>query len=155
VNNLFDSPGFLGTKAPFHADVTLMLILATAGLFTIGWRLAVRKRYKAHRRVQTSTVVLNTLIVLWAMIGSFIIHILPGIPGKLNEGDYAVTTVHALTGMLGLVLGLFIVLRGNKLVPKTLQFKNYKLFMRTSYVLYLFDTLMGGIVYCLVYIYGI
>ena len=73
----------------------------------------------------------------------------------MNEGDYAVTTIHALVGMVGMVLGVFIVLRGNKLVPKALQFKNYKLFMRTSYVIYLLATLLGLIVYILVYVYGI
>jgi uncharacterized membrane protein YozB (DUF420 family) len=89
------------------------------------------------------------------MIGSFLIHILPGIPAKLNQGDYAVTTVHALVGLVGMVLGIFIVLRGNNLVPKALRFKNYKFFMRTSYDLYMLATLLGVIVYITVYVYGI
>jgi uncharacterized membrane protein YozB (DUF420 family) len=148
-------PGFLGTRATFRSDVTLILILVTAVLFTIGWRLAVRKRYEAHRWVQTLAVILNTLVVTFTMISSFLMHILPGIPGKLNEGDYAVTTVHALIGMAGLVLGVFVVLRANKLVPKALRFGNYKLFMRISYCLYMLATLLGVVVYIVVYVYGI
>jgi uncharacterized membrane protein YozB (DUF420 family) len=117
--------------------------------------LAVRKRYEAHRWVQTSAVILNTIVILFTMISSFLIHILPGIPGKLNEGDYALTTVHALVGTVGMLLGVFIVLRGNKLVPKALRFRNYKLFMRTSYALYMLATFLGVIVYITVYVYGI
>jgi len=155
MNGLLNGPGFLGTNAPFRVDVTLILILVSAVLFTIGWRLAVRKRYEAHRWVQTSAVILNTMVILFTMISSFLIHILPGIPGKLNEGDYALTTVHALVGTVGMLLGVFIVLRGNKLVPKALRFKNYKLFMRTSYALYMLATFLGVIVYITVYVYGI
>jgi uncharacterized membrane protein YozB (DUF420 family) len=155
MNGLLNGPGFLGTNAPFRVDVTLILILVSAVLFTIGWRLAVRKRYEAHRWVQTSAVILNTIVILFTMISSFLIHILPGIPGKLNEGDYALTTVHALVGTVGMLLGVFIVLRGNKLVPKALRFKNYKLFMRTSYALYMLATFLGVIVYITVYVYGI
>ena len=152
---LLTGPGFLGTKATFRSDVTLILILVTAVLFIIGGRLAAGKHYESHRWVQTSAVVLNTLGVLFTMISSFLIHILPGIPGKLNVGDYAVTTVHALVGMVCLILGVFIVLRGNGLVPKALRFENYKLFMRTSYALYMLATLLGAGVYILVYVYGI
>ena len=155
MNSLFNGRGFLGTNAPFHSDFALILILVTAVLFTIGWRLAIRKRYEAHRWVQTSAVILNTIVVLITMISSFMVHILPGIPGKLNESLYWITTVHALVGMVGLVLGVFVVLRGNKLVPKALRFENYKLFMRTSYALYMLATLLGVVVYIDMYVYGL
>jgi hypothetical protein len=97
---------------------------------------------------------LNTIVVLAVMIASFIIYILPGIPGKLLEGTYGVTTFHAFIGALGLFLGVFVVLRANGLVPKRFRFKNYKLFMRTSYVLYMLATLVGVIVYIAVYVGG-
>jgi len=155
MNGLLNGPGFLGTNAPVHADVALILILVSAVLFTFGWRLAVRKRYKVHQWVQTSAVILSTIVILFMMINSFLIHILPGIPGKLNQGDYALTTVHALVGSVAMLLGIFIVLRANKLVPKALRFRNYKRFMRTSYVLYMLATFLGVIVYITVYVFGI
>lgn len=148
---IFKDPGFLGTKAHLYSDVTLILILISAALFTIGWQLAVHKRYQAHRWVQTSAVILNALVVLIVMIGSFIKNIVPGIPGKLNETPYWVPTIHAIIGITGLVLGVFVDLRGNNLVPKTLQFSNYKLFMRTSYALYMLATLAGVVVYIVLY----
>jgi hypothetical protein len=39
------------------------------------------------------------------------------------------------------------VLRANGLVPKPLQFSNYRLFMRTSYALYMLATVLGVLVY--------
>jgi uncharacterized membrane protein YozB (DUF420 family) len=155
MNNFLNRPGFLGTHAPFISDLTLILILLTAILFTIGWRLAKHKHFVAHRWIQTVTACLNAIVVLGVMIRSFVAHILPGIPGKLLQGDYAVTMVHAFVGMTAFLLGIFVVLRANKLVSKPLRFKNYKAFMRTSYALYMLATLLGVIVYLEVYVFGI
>ena len=150
-----DSPGFLGTRAPFRSDVTLVLMLLSAVLLTIGWRLAVRKRYEAHRRVQTAAVILNTLVILASMIPSFVVSILPGIPRKLGEGSYGITTLHALFGSVVMLFGIFVVLRGYNLVPKAVRFNNYKLVMRTSYALYMLTTLMGAALYVIVFVYGV
>lgn len=155
MKNFLNRPGFLGTHAPFISDLSLVLILLTAILFTIGWQLARHKHYKAHRWVQTVAATINAIVVLSVMIYSFVTHILPGIPAKLLEGDYAVTTVHAGVGTIGLVLGIFVVLRANELVPEAWRFSNYKLFMRTSYVLYMLATLLGVTVYVLAFVLGI
>jgi uncharacterized membrane protein YozB (DUF420 family) len=153
--NFVNGPGFLGTHAPFISDLTLILIIITAILFTIGWQLARHKHFEAHRWVQTSSASLNAVVVLVVMIRSFVLHILPGIPAKLLQGDYAVTTVHALIGATGLLLGIFVVLRGNGLVPQALRFRKYKPFMRTAYALYMTATLLGVIVYTEAFIIGI
>ncbi len=155
MGSFLDNLGFFGTKAPVRSDITLLLILTTAILFTIGWRLAVSRKFEAHRWVQTVTATLNALVVILSMIPVFMVYIFPGIPGKLLEGDYGLSTTHALVGAIGLILGIFIVLRANKLVPQSLRFNNYKLFMRTSYVLYITATLLGVVVYVLVYVLGI
>jgi hypothetical protein len=57
----------------------------------------------SSRWVQTITACLKDLVVLITMISFFMINILPGIPGKLNQGSYAVMTLHGLAGMIGLV----------------------------------------------------
>jgi len=155
LKEFLNQPGFLGTQAKLLSDLSLILILLTAILFTIGWQLARHKHYEAHRWVQTVTACLNALVVITVMINSYITHILPGIPGKLLQGDYAVTTVHAIVGMIGLLLGIFVVLRANQLVPKSLRFKKYKPFMRTSYALYMTATFLGVIVYLLAFVFGI
>jgi uncharacterized membrane protein YozB (DUF420 family) len=155
MNNFLNGPGFLGTHASLRSDITLVLIIISSILFTIGWQLAIRKHFVTHRWVQTAAATMNAIVVLISMISSFIIYILPGIPSKLNEGSYGITTLHASIGAIGLLLGIFVVLRGNELVPKALRFSNYKLFMRTSYALYMLATLGGVIVYIFVYMMGI
>jgi uncharacterized membrane protein YozB (DUF420 family) len=147
-------PGFLGTEATFGADLALVLILISSTLLTIGWQLAVHKRFNIHRWVQTSAVIINAAVVIVVMIGSFWGYTLPQIPDRFSEPAVWVTVVHACIGMIGFLLGIFIVLRANKLVPKSLRFKNYKLFMRTSYSLYMLATLLGIIVYYTTYIAG-
>jgi uncharacterized membrane protein YozB (DUF420 family) len=155
MSDFLTTPGFLGTKATLRSDLTLILILINAVLFNVGFILARKKHFTAHRWVQTSSVTLNTLVVLISMVTSYIIHILPGIPAKLGQGDYAVTTIHGLIGAVALGFGVFVALRGNGLVPKRLRFKNYKLFMRWAYSLYMLATLGGVTLYYIVFVLGI
>ena len=155
MSDFLTSPGFLGTKATLRSDLTLVLILVTAILFNIGFILARKKHFTAHRWVQTSSVILNTLVVVISMVTSYIIHILPGIPAKLAQGDYTVTTMHGIIGAFALLLGVFVMLRGNELVPARLRFNNYKLFMRWAYSLYMLATLGGISVYIIVFVFGI
>jgi uncharacterized membrane protein YozB (DUF420 family) len=155
MSDFLTTPGFLGTKATLRSDLTLVLILISAVLFNIGFILARRKHFTAHRWVQTSSVILNTLVVVISMVTSYIIHILPGIPAKLGQGDYAVTTLHAMIGAIGLCYGVFVALRGNELVPKSMRFNNYKLFMRWAYALYMLATLGGVVIYITIFVFGI
>jgi hypothetical protein len=60
---------------------------------------------------------------------------------------YIITTLHATIGTIALLFGMFVTLRGNKLVPKFLRFNNYKGFMRTSYALYMLASAIGVWVY--------
>ena len=139
-------------KAPLGAVASLILIVASAILFTVGWRLALLKRFEAHRWVQTAAVGLNAAVVLAWMIQSFVRYVIPAIPHKLGQDSYALTTSHAVVGAVGLVLGVFVVLRGNELVPAGMRFTNYKAFMRTAYALYMLGTLMGVFVYLSAYV---
>jgi len=81
------------------------------------------------------------------MILPFRDFIAPGVPERLGERFYGVTTLHALVGGCALVFGLYVVLRANGLMPKPLRFRNYKVFMRVSYTLYIAATLIGIAVY--------
>ena len=147
MDKFFHSPGILGTNANLAADFTLIVMLAIAGLFSFGFYLARRRRYEAHRWVQTSAVILNAIMVLWMMILPFRDFVVRDQGGPRYQSFYLVTIVHAIVGLAAMVLGIFVVLRGNKLVPKALRFRNYKLFMRTSYGLYMGTTLLGVLVY--------
>lgn len=147
MTEFLHQPGFLGTAANLAADITLILGALVGLMFTVGFALARQGRYSAHRWVQTGAALLNLVLVLWMMILPFRDFIMPGIPEKLDERFYGVTTLHALVGGPALLFGMFVVLRGNGLVPDRLKFSNYKLFMRTSYALYMLATLIGFWVY--------
>jgi uncharacterized membrane protein YozB (DUF420 family) len=154
MDSLLNGQGFLGTHATFRSDATLVLILFSVLLFTLGWQLRLRNYKQAHCAVQAVAAVLNFAVVVYVMIGLFITYILPGIPGKLFEGTYGITTLHAVIGAAATVLGIFVVLRAYNLVPKSLRFNNYKLFMRSSLLLYWLSALLGVAVYLSVYTGG-
>ncbi len=147
-----DGPGFLGTRAPLLSDLALVLVTLTALMLTVGWQLARRQRFAAHRWVQTCAVVINTLVVALVMLRAFLTNIAPGIPRQLGEPVYALTSLHALTGASAVLLGSFIVLRANGLMPAALQFQNYRPVMRTAYVLYMLATGLGIAVYVRTYV---
>jgi hypothetical protein len=95
------------------------------------------------------------VVILISMIPSFVTNIMPGIPQKLLEGSYGITTLHALFGTAVILFGVFVVLRGHNLVPRALRFNNYKLVMRTSYALFMLTTLVGTVLYIIVFVYGV
>lgn len=148
MNELLHQPGFLGTSANWAADMTLVISLIVATLFTIGVYLAVRGQYGAHRFVQTTAAITNAILVLWMMILPFRDFVMPpDNPASLPQSALWTTRFHAIIGSAALIFGLFVVLRGNGLVPKFMQFNDYKAFMRVAYALYMLATLFGIGVY--------
>jgi plastocyanin len=144
--------GFLGTNANLLQDLSLTLGILVALTLTVGMIMAVRKRYDTHRWIQTTAVSLNVLQVLTIMVASFFKSAAPGIPRKLDETYYQIALVHAALGLITLLFGTFVMLRGNELVPNRLKFNNYKLFMRTAYTMYMVISLLGVGVYVTWYI---
>ena len=49
MNDLLHAPGFLGTNANFAADATLVVMLLTATLFSVGFYLARKEDFNAHK----------------------------------------------------------------------------------------------------------
>lgn len=127
--------------------MTLVLMILVALIFTYGFYLARRNKFETHRWVQTLAVTLNTILVLWMMILPFRDFILKDTGGPRPQSFYLVTSIHALIGSTAVLFGVFVALRGNHLVPRSVQFQNYKLFMRIAYGLYMVATLAGMAVY--------
>lgn len=141
------APGFLGTKANFAADMTLVLSLLVAILFTYGFYLARNKEYDRHKWVQTIGAAVNLVLVLWLMVLPYRDFVIRDKGGPRPEIFYYVTTIHAAFGFIAFFFGNFVVLRGHNLMPKFLQFNNYKLFMRIAYAFYITTTFLGACVY--------
>jgi hypothetical protein len=147
MTDILHNPGFFGTNANFAADMTLLLSIVVAILFSIGFYLARKGKYDTHKWVQTSGAVLNIILVLWLMILPYRDFIVRDSGGPRESIFYTVTIVHALVGFVAFTFGNFVVLRGHKLVPKALRFNNYVPFMRTAYALYMTTTFLGIWVY--------
>lgn len=145
--DLLHAPGFLGTNANFAADMTLVLSILVAVIFTVGYWLARKEKYEVHKWVQTAGAVLNIILVLWLMILPYRDFIVRDSGGPRESVFYYVTTIHATVGFFAFVFGNFVVLRGHKLVPQALRFNKYKPYMRTAYALYMLSTLLGVWVY--------
>lgn len=153
MDYILHGPSFLGTKANFAADMTLVLMILAAALFTLGFYLARKRLYQAHRWVQTGAASLNAILVLWMMLLPYRDFVIRDQGGPRPGVFYAITTIHALIGGVALVFGLFVVLRGNELVPAALKFRNYKGYMRTAYALYMTATLLGILVYLIWFVW--
>jgi uncharacterized membrane protein YozB (DUF420 family) len=147
MEEFFHTPGFFGTNANFFADVTLVAMLVTATLFSIGFYLARKDNIGAHKWVQTLGAVINLILVLWMMILPYRDFIIQDQGGPRERFFYSVTTLHAFIGLSATIFGIYVVLRGHKLMPKFLRFHNYKPFMRVAYSLYIAATLLGVAVY--------
>jgi uncharacterized membrane protein YozB (DUF420 family) len=139
------------TKPTPGAWLSLTVMLTAAVLFTTGWRFARRRRYKTHRWVQTTAVVLNAALALTWMVRSFLLNVAPEIPARLSQRAYAIDTVHAAVGAAGLVLGVYVVLAASKALPTGLRFVRYKPWMRASYTLYMLGTVSGVILFFVAY----
>lgn len=145
-----DGPGFLGTEASLGADIALVGSVLVMIAFTVGAGLALRGQYEAHRWVQTGGAVANLLLVLGIMIPS-LLSVDPSENVELPASAFVAMPAHEFIGLAGLLFGLYVVLRGNGLMPARLSFQNYKPFMRWAYGLYLAATIVGIAVYLVLY----
>jgi uncharacterized membrane protein YozB (DUF420 family) len=136
--------GFLGTGAPLSADVTLAIEIAMGLTLVLGMLLARRQRYRAHAWCQTAVVALNLIVIAQLMVPSFRSQVAPKIPARLARSYYTVATGHAMMGCIAELLGLYIMLAaGTKILPESLRFVRYRLWMRIALVIWWFALLLG------------
>jgi uncharacterized membrane protein YozB (DUF420 family) len=144
--------GFLGTHATFSADFNLVAHIAMGMALLGGMLLARGRHYRAHKYCQSTVLLLNLPLIALIMVPSFRDQIEPQLPGSLGDRFYAVTTVHAVIGVLAQVLGLYILLvAGTTLIPRRLRFERYKRWMRIELALWWTVVLAGVGVYAVWY----
>ena len=137
MTSSFPTEGFLGTGAPFAADLNLVVQLTMATALLAGLLLAKQKRFKAHGICQSTVMLANLLMIGFVMWPSFV-HAKPTVPKIFHKWYYAAATAHAVLGITAEILGLYIlVVAGTKILPQWLRFKQWKAWMRTELVLWL------------------
>ena len=145
--------GFLGTGAPFGADLNLVVQLIMGVALLAGALLAKHKRYRAHGICQTTVLLLNVLMIGLVMWPSFQQQVKPALSKVHHKWYYEVAIIHAALGVTAELLGLYIVIvAGTKLLPRWLLFNNWKWWMRTELVLWMIVLLSGVGTYCAWYV---
>ena len=145
--------GFLGTVAPFYADLTLLLEIAMGVGLLIGALLARLRRFRGHAWCQSVIVLFNLAVIVLTMIPSFHVHVSPKIPLKLGKAYYALATAHAALGTITEIAGLYILLAaGTSILPEKFRITKYKLWMRTVLVLWWAVLLLGLATYARWYV---
>jgi uncharacterized membrane protein YozB (DUF420 family) len=145
--------GFLGTGATFAADLNLMVQLLMGLALVAGVMLAKRKRYRAHGICQSTVLLLNLVMIALVMGPSFRRQVAPALPRGFHKHYFAAAAVHGFFGIAAELLGLYIVLvAGTNVVPPSLRFRNWKLWMRGEFILWAFVLLTGLATYCAWYI---
>lgn len=128
---------FYGISAPWLANVNLAAQIAMGLALLVGMMLARRKLFRAHGICQATVVLLNLIPIFYYMLPVFRRGVLPGVPARLNDAYYAVSTAHAALGTIAEMLGLYILLvAGTKLLPQALRFKKWKRWMRTELIIW-------------------
>jgi len=145
--------GLLGTGTTRAADLNLLAQLAMAAVLTAGMLLARAKRFRAHGWTQSAVLLLNLVAIGSVMLPSFRRQVAPSVAAGWHDPYYAVATVHTGFGAAVELLGLYVVLvAGTHLMPRRLRFQNYKLWMRTTLILWWAVVLLGVGVYSLWYV---
>ena len=149
----FPMKGFLGTGAPFGADLNLVVQLIMGVALIAGVLLAKQKRYTAHGICQTTVLLLDLLMIGLVMWPSFQQQVKPALSKVLHKWYYEAATIHALLGIAAELLGLYIVIvAGTNLLPRRLRFTRWKLWMRTELVLWAIVLASGVGTYCAWYV---
>jgi uncharacterized membrane protein YozB (DUF420 family) len=142
------SEGFLGTAAPWYADLVLLLeILMGVGLL-IGAQLARDKKFRAHGWCQSVIVFTNFIVIVMVMVPSFHVHVSPKIPLRLGKAYYALATAHAALGTITEIAALYILLAaGTNILPSKLRITDFKIWMRSVLMLWWLELLLGFALY--------
>src|SRR5215468_10836885 len=122
--------GFLGTAAPFIADLILLLEIAMGvGLLAGAW-LARKKRFRQHAWCQSAVVLLNLAVLGLVMLPSFRARVLPKIPARLGKAYYSLATAHGILGIAAEIAALYILVSaGTRVLPDKMRITRYKTWM--------------------------
>ncbi|HKV44494.1 MAG TPA: cupredoxin domain-containing protein [bacterium] len=145
--------GLLETGTTHSADFNLLLQLAMATVLTLGMFLARARRFRAHGWTQSTVLLLNLVAIGGIMLPSLHRRVLPHFVSAWHDTYYAVAVIHAGFGALVELLGLYVVLvAATNIMPRSLRFRNYRLWMRTTLALWWVLVLLGVGVYYVWYV---
>jgi uncharacterized membrane protein YozB (DUF420 family) len=150
---IISNAGFLGSGAPFSADINLVVQVTMGGALIAGTWLAKKKCYRAHALCQTSVLLLNLGMIGLVMWPSFQQQVRPASAKAFHKWYYQAAIIHAVLGTIAEVLGIYIAaVAGTTIIPERLRFTNWKWWMRTELVLWMVVLVSGFGTYCAWYL---
>lgn len=142
------------SAAPRSVDVVLLVEAAMGMALLAGAVLARRRHYRAHAWCQSAVVLLNLVVIGFAMAPSFYIQLAPKIPEAMRKSYYAIAVGHASLGVIAELAGLYIILAaGTHVFPKRLHLRNYRAWMRATLILWWVVLLLGVATYVRWYVH--
>lgn len=145
-------PGFFGTRANLFSDINLVAQLVLLAGLSVGAVLARRGNIAAHQYNQTAWVLFNIVLTIFIMAVAFFEYIAPGLPGNLGKAYVLASTIHTALGSLTILCGIYLLLRMNRRLPKSLRISWWKGLMRLTLALYWIVGLFGLAVYYFWYV---
>src|SRR5512141_1033516 len=145
-------PGIFGTQANLFSDLNLIAqIILLVGL-SLGAVLARRGNIAAHQYNQTAWVLFNIVLTIFIMAVAFFEYIAPGLPGNFGKAYVLASTIHTALGSLTILCGVYLLLRMNRRLPKSLRISWWRGLMRLTLGLYWIVGLFGLAVYYFWYV---
>ena len=142
-------PGFLGSFAPFYADVNLIAqIILVVGLL-IGFILIRAHKSDAHQYLKTSLVLFSLVMTVFFMGIKLMMLFTSGL--SFNT-IILIEVFHGELGTVAILAGLYLILRMNNLLPKALRIHWWKTLMRITFGLYLLVGIGGILLYVMLYV---
>ena len=130
--------------APGAADLALLIEIMMGVALFAGAVLARRGRYRAHAWCQSTVVLLNLVAIGFAMAPSFYVQVAPKIPRAIRKPYYAIAAGHAVLGALAELVGLYVIVAaGTNILPRCLHLRNYRAWMRATFILWWVVLLLG------------
>jgi uncharacterized membrane protein YozB (DUF420 family) len=143
-----------GSDAPWQADLTLLIEAVMGIALLAGAVLARRRHYRAHAWCQSAVVLLNLVVIGFAMAPSFYIQLAPKIPQAMRKSYYAIATGHAALGAVAELAGLYVIVAaGTNVLPNHLRLTNYRTWMRATLILWWVVLLLGVATYVRWYVH--
>jgi uncharacterized membrane protein YozB (DUF420 family) len=147
--------GLFPATAPPLADVAAVVEVVLAGMLLVGTVAVHRGKIRLHRWIQSSVILVNIPIVLYAMVPPYLQFVAPYIGSDLGMPAVLVPTLMLVAGGAAEALGVYIILvAGTNWIPERFRFRRYKLWMRTEVALWWAVVLAGLTTYWLFFVPG-
>ena len=133
-------------------NAAAQVVMIVALLF--GWRFARVKDFRRHRRVQTTVVMVNWLMILFVMAVAFFGPEVTANPQAGTNPLILLEIGHGIVGMLAALSGAYLVFRMvfERALPSWIKVKNFKRLMQITIVVWLLLAVGGLGIFTLKYL---